>query len=126
MLLCPGPDITRELAACRGPPGAAGLRPPGPAGVLEVGGELLAELRGVRGVQVDLIAGALEREPDGLLGRAAGQVVLQDEGYFLAACSPSQGQRPRGELLRLDQGELLDLRAWPTHAMARRATVEYI
>src|SRR5215472_10957354 len=83
MLLCPGPDITRELAACRGPPGAAGLRPPGPAGVLEVGGELLAELGGVLGVQVDLIVGALEREPDGLLGRAAGQVVLQDDAYFL-------------------------------------------
>src|SRR5215472_18876411 len=95
MLLCPGPDITRELAACRGPPGAAGLRPPGPAGVLQVGGELLAELGGVLGVQVDLIVGALEREPDGLLGRATGQVVLQDDAYFLGhlfTFSPSMVQ----------------------------------
>jgi len=51
--------------------------------VLKVGGELLAELGGVLGVQVDLIIGALEREPGSLLGRAAGQVVLKDDAYFL-------------------------------------------
>jgi hypothetical protein len=55
----------------------------GPAGMLEVGPELLAERGGVLGVQVDLIAGALEGEPDRLLGRAAGQVVFQGDGYFL-------------------------------------------
>jgi hypothetical protein len=55
----PGPDITRALAASRGPAGPAGLRPADPAGVLKVGGELLAELGGVLGVQVDLIVGAL-------------------------------------------------------------------
>jgi len=51
--------------------------------VLKVGGELRAERGGVLGVQVDLVVGALEREPDGLPGRAAGQVVLQDDGCFL-------------------------------------------
>ena len=62
---------------------SGGLRPPGPAGMRQAGGELRAERGGVLGVQVDLIAGVLEREPDGLPGRAAGQVVLQDGGYFL-------------------------------------------
>jgi len=41
----------------------------GSAGMLKVGRELLAERGGVLGVQVDLITGALEGEPDGLLGR---------------------------------------------------------
>jgi len=44
-----------------------------------IGRELPAEL----GVQVDLVVGALEREPDGLVGWAAGQVVFKDDGYFL-------------------------------------------
>jgi hypothetical protein len=51
--------------------------------MLKVGRELLAERGGVLGVQVDLIIGAVEREPDGLVGWAAGQVVLQDDAYFL-------------------------------------------
>ncbi len=80
----PGPDITGALAAPRGPPGAARRCPSGPAGVLSIGRELLAERGGVLGVQVDLIVGAIEREPDGLLGWAAGQVILQDDAYFLA------------------------------------------
>ena len=92
VLFGPGPDITRVLAACCGPPGAAGLHSPGPAGVLKVGGELLAERGGVLGIQVDLIAGALEREPDSLPGWAAGQVVLKDDVYFLATSSPSRHQ----------------------------------
>src|SRR5262249_22393572 len=70
VLFGPGPDVTRALAVSRGPPGAARLRPAGPAGMRKVGRELLAELGGVLGVQVDLIVGVLEREPDGLLGRA--------------------------------------------------------
>ena len=36
------------------------------------------------------------------------------------------GQRPRRVLLRLTQSECLDQRAWPTHASARRAIVDYI
>jgi hypothetical protein len=73
VLVRPGPDVTRALAAGCSPPGAARLRPPGPAGMRNVGRELLAERGGVLGVQVDLIAGALEREPDSLLARAAGR-----------------------------------------------------
>src|SRR5262249_7895830 len=80
VLLRPGPNVTRALAVGRG---AARLRPPGRAGVLQVGRELLAELRGVLGVQVDLIVGAVKREPDSLLGRAAGQVIFKEDGYFL-------------------------------------------
>src|SRR5215813_7749325 len=53
-----------------------------------IGRELPAEL----GVQVDLVVGALEREPDGLVGWAAGQVVFKDDGYFLATSSPTRRQ----------------------------------
>ena len=63
--------------------GRRGCARPAGAGVLQVGRELLAELRGVLGVQVDLIVGAVKREPDSLLGRAAGQVIFKDHGYFL-------------------------------------------
>jgi hypothetical protein len=52
VLFDPGPDIIRALAVSGGPPGAARLRPAGPAGVLNIGRELLAELGGVLGVQV--------------------------------------------------------------------------
>jgi hypothetical protein len=51
--------------------------------VLKVGRKLLAERRGVLGAQVDLIIGALEGKPHGLLGWAAGQIVFQHDGYFL-------------------------------------------
>src|SRR6266516_2788674 len=43
MLLCPGPDITAALTARRGPPAPARLCPPGLAGVLKIGRQLLAE-----------------------------------------------------------------------------------
>src|SRR5579859_6192691 len=55
MLFRPGPDITRTLPTRCGPPGAAGM--------LDVGRELLAQRSGVLGVQVDLIIRALEGEP---------------------------------------------------------------
>jgi hypothetical protein len=62
-----------------------------PAGMLKVGHELLAERRGVFGVQADLIVGAVEREPDGLFGRAAGQVVFENDAFW--ALLPSRRQR---------------------------------
>jgi hypothetical protein len=65
MLLCPCADISGALAVGHSPPGAARMRPPGPACVLKVGRELLAERGGILGVQVDLVVGAIEREPDG-------------------------------------------------------------
>ena len=83
VLFRPGPDVTRALTVSRGPPGATRLRPSGSAGMRKVGLELLAERGGVLGVQVNLIVRALEREPDSLLGRAAGQIVPKDDGYFL-------------------------------------------
>jgi hypothetical protein len=51
--------------------------------MLNVRRELLAERGGVLGIQVDLIVGAVESEPDGLFGRAAGQVVFEDDTNFL-------------------------------------------
>ena len=83
VLLRPGPDITRALPAGRGPPGPAGLCPAGLAGVLHIGRELPAERGTVLGIQVDLIIGALEGEPQGLRCRAAGQIVFQRDGYLL-------------------------------------------
>jgi hypothetical protein len=92
VLFGPGPDVTRALAVSRGPPGAARLRPPGPAGMLNIGRELPAELGGVLAVQVNLIVRALEREPVSFLGRAACQVVRKDDGYFLGTSLPSRCQ----------------------------------
>jgi len=83
MLLCPCADISGALTLGHSPPGAARLRPPRPACVLKVGRELLAERGGILGVQVDLVVGAIEREPDDLFGWAAGQIVLEDDAYFL-------------------------------------------
>src|SRR6266851_2819291 len=83
VLFRPGPDITAALTADCGPPGPARLCPPGLAGVLKIGRELLAERGGVLGVQVNLIVGAVEGEPHRLLRRAAGQIVFQGYGYFL-------------------------------------------
>ena len=71
--------------------------------MLKVGRELLAERGGVLGVQVDLVVRTVEAEPDGLLGRTAGQVVLQDDAHFLdhifpfpasMVPAPYRGQRP--------------------------------
>src|SRR5262249_14850164 len=46
-------------------------------------GQLLAEGGGVLGAQVDLIIGAADGEPHGLIGRAAIEIVLQRDGYLL-------------------------------------------
>jgi hypothetical protein len=51
VFLRPGPDITAALTAGRGPPGPARLCPPGAAGVLNVGRELLAKRGGVLGIR---------------------------------------------------------------------------
>jgi hypothetical protein len=78
MFFRPGPDVTAALTADGGPPAApARLCPPGSAGVLEIGRELLAQRGAVLGVQVDLIVGAVEGEPYRQLGRAAGQIVFE-------------------------------------------------
>ena len=83
MHLRPCPDITRALTIRRSPPRPPRRCPPGPAGVFNKRRQFLAERGGVLGVQVDLIIDAVECEPDGLLGGAAGQIVLQDDDYFL-------------------------------------------
>ena len=51
MLFRPGPDIPRALPARCGPPGPASPGTPGPAGMLNVGRELLAQRGGVLGIQ---------------------------------------------------------------------------
>src|SRR5215471_21098450 len=87
-LLRPRPDITRTLTVGRRVPLSAGLCPSSLAGVLNVGRELLVERGGVLGAQVDFVVGALEGEPHGLIGRAAGEVVLQSDGYLLSHLQP--------------------------------------
>src|SRR5579859_970338 len=138
MLFRPGADITRALAAGCGPPGTARLRPPGAAGVLKVGRELLAERGGVLGVQVDLIVGAVEREPDGVLGWAAGQVVFEHDAYFLShRCLPAVNgvcTVPWPESCDREQRHgsaahpgvpLLAKQVFPTASPARAATLSY-
>jgi hypothetical protein len=83
MLFRPGPDVTAALTPGWGPRPPAGLCPPGLAGVLEIGCELLAERGSVLGVQIDLIIGAVEGESHRLLRRAAGQIVFEGYRYFL-------------------------------------------
>ena len=74
-----GPEGPPDLASALSEESAV---PPSVIGPIR-GRDLLAERGGVLGVQVDLTVGAVEREPDGLLGRAAGQVVFQDDACFL-------------------------------------------
>lgn len=68
--LCPGPlaDLGRVQAARR-PAAAATGRPAGaaagPAGSIDVPGQRIPQFPGVPGVQVDLILGAVQPEPDG-------------------------------------------------------------
>src|SRR6266567_4154215 len=73
----------RGCGGCQRPLCAARLWPPGSAGVLKVGHKLLAERVGVAGPQVDLIVSAVDGVPDGLIGRAAVEVVFEGDGYFL-------------------------------------------
>jgi hypothetical protein len=49
---------------------------------------LLAERVGVAGPQVDLIAGAIDGEPDGLIGRAAVEVVFEGDGLLSGPSRP--------------------------------------
>jgi hypothetical protein len=82
----PPSEVDRQRSA-RGtgpfPSVSSRTRRASPAGVLKICRELLAERGGVRGVQVDLIVGALEGEPRRLLCRAAGQIVFENYGYLL-------------------------------------------
>src|SRR5262249_61131499 len=95
VLLGRGPDIPGALPAGRGPPGPARRCPPRPAGVLNVGRELLAERGGVLGAQVDLIVGALEGKPHRLPGRAASQIVFQHDWPGISRVA-SGGSPPAG------------------------------
>ena len=132
VLFRPGPDITRALPVGGLPPRPARRCPPVPAGMLEVGRELLGERGGVLGIQVDLIVGAFEREPDGLLGRAAAQVVFEDDAYFLghlnlpdlngactvsrpASCDRAQRRGPGMGPAEFFSGQtsIFDSRHWP-------------
>src|SRR5690348_10965397 len=107
----PRPDVTAVLPAGLSTSRSARLRSPGLAGVLKVRRELLAERGGVAGPEVDLIAGAIDGEPDGLIGRAAVEVVFEDDGYFLGhpslpaavVLAPYPGPRPRPSRNASDQ-----------------------
>ena len=81
----PRPDIAAALRA-RGPPRPTALSPPGPAGMIDERGELLAERRGVLGAQIDLILGAVHPEPHRLIRGAPIKIILEFDGYLL--CYP--------------------------------------
>ena len=72
-------DLPARGRAARPP----GLASPGLAGVLDERRQLLPEGLGVLGGQIDLILRPAEGEVDGLVGRAATEVVFQRDDYSL-------------------------------------------
>src|SRR5262249_33173104 len=82
MVFCPCPDLAAAPAAGRSAVGSAGRSPANCASVADEGSELFAQGAGVLSAQVDLIIRAREREPHGLVGRAAIEVVFQRDGHF--------------------------------------------
>jgi hypothetical protein len=85
--------------------------------MFKVGRELLAERGGLLGIQIDLIVGAVERKPDGLLGWAASEVSSRTTLTFWAIFTfppstvpaPYLGRRPVTVSNAADQ-------AWNPHA----------
>src|ERR1700733_5096836 len=88
--LAPGPvpdlgGVRAALAGLAAGPGRtprAGLWP----GRVDIRGERGAQRLGVPGAEVDLVAGAVQGEPDSAVGRAAVQVVDEQSLYLLRHC----------------------------------------
>src|SRR5262249_52981349 len=76
LIFRPRPDGRAAAPAGGSPPRPVPLPAARPAGVSEVGGELAAESRGVAGVQIDLVVGAADPEPHGLIRRTAIKIVF--------------------------------------------------
>jgi len=77
LLLSPDPDLTAALPAGRGAdlgPAAPAVHPPG---VLDKGFKPTPQVGRVLGTQIKLVRRAFQRELNRLVGRAAGQIVLQ-------------------------------------------------
>src|SRR5690606_5551143 len=81
------PLADRGAVPARGPPTRTATRAGGAAAdlarVADPPGECVAELCGVRRRQVDLVAHAVERERDRLVGRSAVDVIDKDDLNFL-------------------------------------------
>jgi len=77
----PGPYLptARPAGGCPRPPC------PSEPGLLEERGQQVAESRGMSGIQVDFVGPAVNSEVHGLVGRAAGQVILESDVHFLHA-----------------------------------------
>jgi hypothetical protein len=60
------------------------------AGVFYVGDELVTERAGVLGVQVDLVAGTADGEPDHLIRQSAVEVVSRTTVIFVTIVAPCQ------------------------------------
>jgi hypothetical protein len=73
----PRPDVAAALPARCGPRRPAARTAAGLAGVVDVGRDLLAEGGGVLRAEVDLVVGAVEPEPQRLVGWAAVKVVFE-------------------------------------------------
>ena len=91
--LCPGPlaDIGRVQDARRPGAIAAGRLASAaahPAGRAHVSGQRIPQLPGVPCVQVDLVLGAVQTEPDGTLGGAAVDVIDEQGLYLLGHGRP--------------------------------------
>jgi hypothetical protein len=77
LLLCPGPNQPAALPTGRGPdlgPAAATVHPPR---VLDKGRQPAPKVGRMLGAQIELVRRAFQCELNRLVGRAAGQIVLQ-------------------------------------------------
>jgi hypothetical protein len=77
LLLSPGPNLAAALPAGRGAdlaPGALAVNPPG---VLDKGRQPTPKVGGMLGAQIKFVRRPFQRELNRLVGRAAGQIVLQ-------------------------------------------------
>jgi hypothetical protein len=77
LLLSPGPDLAAALPAGCGPDLASTASMMYPPGVLHKGCQTTPKVGRVLGTQVKLVCRAFQRELNRLVGRAAGQIVLQ-------------------------------------------------
>src|SRR5262249_60055739 len=85
------PDLADALTARRGACAPAPLPPVGLAGMRNERCQLLAERPGILLVQIDLVLGAADPEPQRLLGRAAIQIVFERDNYL--RCHPGLHRR---------------------------------
>ncbi len=92
-LLSPGTYVAAPLPARRRPDPGTGQLAVRLAGMIHERGKQPAELGRMPRAQVDLVVGAVHAEPDGLVRRAASEIVLQKYFDPLHYFPPSCGLR---------------------------------